>query len=318
MKNIFICCPLLHYKKSIGIKALVDIGRELSNLGHSVEFVCIVSEYPQEEILLVEEAKGMMGERKFLQFETLAGQACLDLGIRLSTCPDSGDHSLVVYPERIIENPLGFTNVIRYFGNRDGALNGGKKVNVGPRDIIVSHSRIVHPNADLYLFYPSFPVGFECDAATVIPHQDRTTSITYTGKGHLYADIGIVSDTTLVTRDSPSRRVDLERLLANAKFIFTWDSWSNIIIESIFLGCVPVLLADKPFSIEEIQTSELAPLPVHRARDISYRNGNFYLRDPTFEESFAERRIELIERAHQLKRDFPSGVRLLSLKTSLL
>jgi hypothetical protein len=317
MKSVFICCPLLHYKKSIGIMALVDIGRELSRLGHGVEFVCILSEYPQEEILLVEDARRVLGERKFLKIQALADRVCIDLGIRLSTSPDSNDHSLVIYPERIIENPLRFKNVVRYFGNRDGALNGGRTVNIGPNDLIVSHSRIIRPNADVYLFYPSFPVGFEGGNTSVMPHEHRTESITYTGKGHLYGEVSIVEGTVLVTRESPPSRVELEHLLAKSKFIFTWDTWSNIIVESIFFGCVPVLLVTKPFSIEEIQTSELAPLPIYQASDIFYKNENFYLKEAIEEAAFDSRRSDLIERAYLLKRNFFASVSVLSSKLSL-
>ena len=58
---------------------------------------------------------------------------------------------IVIYPEIISNNPANAKNVIRYFLNKPGNVIGNK-IDIQPRDFLLSYQKIFFPNANFSLY----------------------------------------------------------------------------------------------------------------------------------------------------------------------
>ena len=99
------------------------------------------------------------------------------------------DECYVVYPEVMVNNALNARNVIRYFLNKD---NPGRRVNVGERDFILAHSRVMHPDPHHVCYFADVNPLFHNNGT--YPAELRQMDIAYIGKGALYGAVDGVPD----------------------------------------------------------------------------------------------------------------------------
>ncbi|HKB91066.1 MAG TPA: hypothetical protein VKC60_11165 [Opitutaceae bacterium] len=166
--------------------------------------------------------------------------------------------SYVIYPEVIVDNPIKAKNVIRYFGNREAYCNG-RKINISPRDFLVAHSSRVRDNANYILFNSEINPAF--NSVGSLPMRERPFDLTYIGKGYLYGHTATIKNSILIARDWPADQSQLAKLLKSTRFLYTWDSWTSTNVEAILCGAMPVFLRYDPWTKEDIDGSELGPLP---------------------------------------------------------
>lgn len=310
INTIIFCLPFQHVGSSNGLQSVLRFAKTLSAQGIQIIFMCVLSEHPQEELIFNEYLRLRIGDEEFANLYTVIENKAKELGINFTT-----DHELmiskgaaVLYSERIIQNPLNAKKVIRYFGNKDGFLNGGKLVQLNDNDFILAHSKILHPNANHYLYFADINHEFKCSEPKEFNH--RETSVTYVGKGFLYGEVGIFNDTINVTREFPDNKKELANILRNSRFLFTWDCWTNLIAEAIFCGVVPVILRNEPFTLDEINHSENAPIPCVDISKIEYdeKTKSYNFKNPIDYQNFCIERTLFMNKQMDLDRYYPFSV----------
>jgi hypothetical protein len=310
INTIIICLPFQNVASSNGLLSILRFSQTISVLGIKVVFMCVLSEYPKEELIFTKYLQPRMGGEKFAHLLSIIESNAKRLDINLITDhePLIDKGAVVLYTERIIQNPLNAKKVIRYFGNKDGFLNKGKLVELGNNDFILSHSKILHPNANHYLFFSE--INHEFKKTELKEFKQREISITYVGKGYLYGEVKLVNDTILVTREYPDNKKELANILRNSRFLFTWDNWTNLIGEAIFCGAVPVMLRNEPFTLDELNNSEIAPIPYIDISKIEFdeKTNNFDFKTPIYYDEFCEERIIFMNKQMNLDRYYPLSV----------
>jgi hypothetical protein len=203
---------------------------------------------------------------------------------------------IVIYPETIHGNPLQATRVVRWMGNKDGALREKRGMGAAPTDFIVAHSKVIRPDADFVLYYSYVnPCFNDIDASP----EKRVMNATYIGKGYLYKNpIGIIKNTLWIERKWTSTQEQLAFLLKHIACVYTWDCWSQTNVDAILCGAVPFFLQYDPFTSDEIDSAELGRIPRldgdHRSFDL---------------EQFKRERFALMARIGTLQATWPVRVR---------
>lgn len=259
--DFIICAPLFAVAHSNGVLALVELGRAIEKLGRSV-YYCVNSQRGDQEIVID------------LDFDTFVAMNDADRSVieavkqtrdrfGLKLLKDFSqkriDECYVVYPEVMCANVLNAKQVVRYFLNKDGALRSGKRVNVSPRDFILAHSKTMHPNPHQVAFFSRQNPLFH-DRNTH-PAKERKLDITYLGKGENYGLTGSMPNTLTITRTWPRTKEELAMLLRNCRLFFSGDACSNINVEALSCGAVPVFLHNGPWTDAEIDGTEFGTLP---------------------------------------------------------
>lgn len=300
--NIIICAPFQNYDHSNGILALIHLGLNLIKCGNVVKF-CITGVDDQSQYVI-----DLLNLREYeynvhsFEYELLKKIDSVKEKFGIDYLYDYSlnnvNKNIVIYPETIIGNPLKADKVARYFGNKDGVLIDSK-VDIGENDFIVAHSRSLFTDAHHYLFFSYVHPAFVVDQ--IIPFNDRKFSSFYVGKGYLYTSPCAFSDMIEITRHWPAHKSQLSIILQNSQFFFTYDAWSNINVEAVLCGAVPVFLDNGPFSDDEIDGAELGALPRIKCGE----NIDF---SPEKLSQFYEKRAALISRMNQAIQKWESGV----------
>lgn len=314
-KSVFVfCIPFLFLSSSNGILSVIRLAEKLKRIGNVVYFACVLSEYPDAELVFTSEHIAQMDQAIYEEILNAVKNSAHVFNIEF--IPNPQDYvragAIVLYTERIIDNPLGASKVIRYFGNRDGFLNGGKLVNAGKSDFILAHSRILHPSPDFTLFFAEINPLFHDSSAPA--YEERRKSLTYVGKGSLYGDVGVIAGTQMLLRHAPETKEELADWLRHSRFLFLWDSWTNLMVEALFCGAIPVVLRYAPFTAEEIDASELGPIPRMEFDDLRWdeSTGLYDLKDGRVLDEFERERDAFIQRVAQYDADYEASVGELS------
>lgn len=309
-KTFIFCSQFKEASASNGILSVISLARSLEKLGCDVYFFYTVTELPEPETLLTLDLENLVHKEYWQNYRGAISAIAAQLGIKLLV--DRNDpriaDAFVVYNERIISNPLNAPNVIRYFGNKDGALNGGRRVNANQRDFILAHSRIIHPAPHFVLFFSHVnPLFNDIDAAS---YEGRKKSLTYIGKGDLFHEANVIKGTELLTRTEPSTKEGLAELLKKTRFLFTWDTMTNLVSEAIHCGAIPVLLTQTPVPEEEIDAIELGPIPRVALDKIHFSDspGQIELSDMEELNRFETSRNHFVNRVAQYNSDYPKQV----------
>lgn len=167
---------------------------------------------------------------------------------------------IVIYPEAFLGNPLGATRIVRYYGNKPGFVTPGHRFTPQSNEFSLCHSKIFLDNPNAILFNAHIDECFYTSDADE-PIRQRTLDLVYQGKGALYGKTAEIKNALLIHRHWPAGREQLSMLLKKCRFFYTYDSWSNIVIEAIAAGAIPIFLNHYPFTQEEIDSSELGPIP---------------------------------------------------------
>ena len=292
--KIIICAPIHDADHSNGILGLIHLARSLKKQGHHVK-MCPMASYPQEEypinvkVLIAESSK--VDTHEYLVWQKIKYFIELyEIELLADFNKDYIEDNIVIYPEVIISNPLKATKIVRYFGNKQGVLTG-EITPISPNDFILAHSKTLIENPNHILFFAYINPVFN-DTGTNIA-ENRCVDLYYYGKGSIYTKPEPVEGAIEITRQWPSKKKDLALLLRNTRFFYTYDVWSNINLEAVLCGAVPIFLCDKPFTDNEIDSSELGKLPRIKFTDTDISNSFFS--DFEFERSELKNRLKTIQ-----------------------
>jgi hypothetical protein len=305
MIKVIVCAPFQDSDHSNGILGMLYLASTLQKYGCTVE-IGILASHPQENSLIninvlntYNDKKGT-NEYNLLQRIKMAN-APFNLKILANYEPEYIDQFLVVYPEVISSNPLNSKKIVRYFGNKNGILTG-VDAPLKSNEFKLAHSRSIDPTADHILFFPYInPIFNDIDTA---PLEVRSMNCYYIGKGYLYGSTPAVPDAFEITRHFPHRKSDLAYLLKRTKFLFTYDVWTNLNVEAVMCGAIPVFLANQPFSDDEIDSCEVGELPRVKFGQTDFSSGLF--------DEFRSKRLQLINTYIELNNAWdPSVIELI-------
>lgn len=297
--DFIICAPIFSVARSNGVLALVEMGRAIQKLGRSVYF-CVNSQRGDQEVIIDYDFDNVTtNDERGREFVESIRQARDRFGIQLLTdfSQKRIDESYVIYPEVMLYNVLNAKRTVRYFLNKDGNLRNGRKVNAGPNDFILAHSKTMHPNPHHVCFFSQQNPVFHDE--NTHPAKDRKLDITYLGKGENYGLTGTMPNTITITRTWPQTKEELALLLRNCRMFITGDACSNLNVEALSCGAVPVFLHNGPWTDAEIDGTELGTLP--RVHTGTTMGENFF-------DTFEVERKAFLARVRRLEEGWEQGV----------
>lgn len=166
---------------------------------------------------------------------------------------------IVIYPDGITGNPLKALNVVRYILAPE-FLNTSTHINYGENDYIVSYSKQVDS-----LFPQMYILNNENDELFSMEHvKKRNMACIYHGKhidkykSLMNEKIDTISndfdEVITITRDHPKSKVELLKLLKEAKLLISLDPLSSLNYEATLCNTPVYILDDITFGkIEELE-----------------------------------------------------------------
>lgn len=297
-KGFILCAPWQAMGHSNGILSLTHLAQALRARGRKVYF-CATDAWPREDNVI-------RADLRIAKYEDPTLQTYCNLMRKIQTLYSIDfvsdfseewiNRNYVIYPETMLGNTLNAKYVIRYFGNKDGTLKG-EKIKMHATDFVLSHSKVIYSGAHHVLFFAKVNPLFHCRDAQ--PASVRTLDLTYVGKGNLYGEVVNLDNTVGLGRTWPETKDQLATLLRSCRFFYTWDSWTQMNVEALYCGAIPVFLRKMPWTDAEIDGTELGVLP-RLASDATL--------GPGFFEEFEFARKGFVERVERVMRNWEPGV----------
>jgi len=143
--------------------------------------------------------------------------------------------AIVIYPEGCRDNPLNAKKIVRYLLAPENFFNG-PEIKWQPTDFKLAFSKVYAENCDT-LFYPI------CDLDKFKPIEaPKKFNSFYVGKGHLRQQCQPLMNCVEITRQWPSEKSELARLLQATNIFFTYDEMSAINVDAALCGAMPYFL----------------------------------------------------------------------------
>jgi hypothetical protein len=228
---MFYCYAPQLVSSSNGIKVLYLLAKHLNKTGIDTRVLCFQKE------LIREMSKAVKNGTIFLD------------GRR----PKIRKNDIVLYSETESGNPMGATQIVRFFGNRPYHLTG-KGIEYTKSDYLTAHSRAIDPHLPQLLIMDD-----ETDLIHRLRRIKKGNEVSiYYGKVDMRTIIQKTKTISrllpkfervnVLTRNSPERRTDLLAVIARSKLLISFDPLSNTYYEATLLN-TPVLLMDNSFEI---------------------------------------------------------------------
>ncbi len=159
-------------------------------------------------------------------------------------------HDIVIYPEVVKGNPLGFNNVVRYVLFFPGKLGGNASYN--KQELVVSWSREYYARAPLLSFDLTNTQLFH-DAG--LPKTQDCVFIHKRGK---WKEVKELDGLVEITMEYPSTQEELAQLLKTTGTLYSYDHNSALLDEALLCGAKVKLVCEDGFSnyISKITTHE--------------------------------------------------------------
>lgn len=138
------------------------------------------------------------------------------------------ENDIVVYPEIVFGNPLGFRNVVRWVLNVPGKLGGEKKYHEG-ESIFSFDSKVLKGYP--YLNFDTVDHSLFYDAKF-----RKTQNCVFIYKGGKCREIPELNGCKLITINSPADRKKLALLLQTTNILYSYDDDSSLLKEAIYCG----------------------------------------------------------------------------------
>jgi hypothetical protein len=301
--RIIVCNPIQDAGHSNGIAALGQLTRSFCDVGIDA-FILPLDGLNQNialpiDYLLYQRSKNPAYQDILARLTKQVNR--FDLKIIASIPNPLPEDVVVLYPETTTKNFLNASKVIRYLGARDGIFKEGACYQKADEKIFtISHSQVITSDADFMLFYPH--IANEYLNIQNNSFDMRTLSTSYVGKGNIFKkDINQIQNTVEITRSWPRSKNEVAILLASSKFFYTYDHWSNITLEAVLCGAIPVFVGNDPwpdFNISRLEIGTIPHLNGYPQTDI----------DPEFLIKFSQRRLEIIKTLKEYERAWPTRV----------
>ncbi len=239
----FIVLAPQYNHKSAGICVLHKLCDSLNRLGH---FATMVLSLPENYQYSSNQRFYKSNDEIYFLKDIYEYQTFLNEGV-------------VIYPEIVTGNPLNAPRVVRYMLNKEGNVAGNKTL-ASDKDFILAFSKEFHSNPHAVLTcINNNPIFSDENTA---PVEKRTLNLTYVGKGSTHQVCSIIPNSVEINRQYPVNKAELAILLKNTRYFFSWDTVSQINIDALFSGAIPVFMSPKPFkNFEELHKSELGKFP---------------------------------------------------------
>lgn len=143
--------------------------------------------------------------------------------------PEMREHDLVVYPEIVRGNPLGFRNVVRWVLNTPGVMGGRAAFGAGER--LFAWNRTYHATAPLLRFDTVDHSLFYFD-----PSVAKDLVCTFVYKGGRKRKTPELARTTEISMAWPKTREELAALLRRTKVLYSHDDNSSLLDEAKACG----------------------------------------------------------------------------------
>jgi hypothetical protein len=243
MQIIIVAPP--YDEKSEGIKVLHFLSHSLNNFGYVSKVLLMDTSDPTfQKFIAGNEKLGLNPEHLT---ESIKSSNEIDL-----------QKDIVIYPEIISTNPANAKNVVRYFLNKPGNIFGNK-INIQPRDFLLSYQNIFLPNANFSLYYPLVDLT-KIPPRYYLQELQKNLQLTYVGKGKKYGVCKRFPNS--IGLDWNKSYEEYEILLKNSKYLFTWDGMSGVNFDAVVHGCIPVVMSMHPWTEDEIMKLQEIQLPM--------------------------------------------------------
>lgn len=284
MKKIFIVAPP-YSEKSAGIVALHELCDSLNGKGYDAYIILLIIDGSNSKLILEDNPKFFNHSLQRKSIRKLDIKNIIEL-----------NNEIVIYPEIISGNPLGFKYVARYFLNSEGTISGNR-TNQKNSDYIISWDERFHPKANFILNkYPHSNLIKNGN----LKNEKRTLDLTFIGKGSKFQNCFKIKDTLLLTTNYPETKEDYAYLLQNTRYIYMWDNVTSVQQDAILSGATIVLLCDLPISRYELKKMNV--LPFLRGEIINGNEANIVF-DPDHE----TKREEYISNIAEVNKSWPKN-----------
>lgn len=159
-------------------------------------------------------------------------------------------NSIVIYPEVVVDNPLGSSRVVRFFMHMDGYI-AGQTVQLSSNDFILAWTRLYYSNAHSLL--NKYFINPEFNDHNTRHALDRNLDCTWFHKARYHQEASCVPNTINIGANGALTKPALADLLRQTRILYTYDILTNLVYEAIFCGAMVVPLSWQPFSQQQIQ-----------------------------------------------------------------
>jgi hypothetical protein len=166
-------------------------------------------------------------------------------------------NDIVLYSETESGNPMGATQIVRFFGNRPYYLSG-KGIEYTRSDFLTAHSRAIDPDLP-QLFIMEDETELMRKLRNVIKSNELSIYYGKVSKHTIIRKIDTLQQLLprfdkvhLLTRYYPERRIDLLEVIARSRLLVSFDPLSNTFYEATLLN-TPVILMDNAFAISPLE-----------------------------------------------------------------
>lgn len=140
------------------------------------------------------------------------------------------NNGIIIYPEIVWGNPLGFQNVVRYVLNYPGVLGGAKQYHHS--EIIFTHSQEFFPQAFKFRIpWIDETIFYEDDSPKI---QDCY----FVYKGGKFREAEEVKGLLEINMKYPQSQKELAELLRKTKILYSYDNCSSVLDEALLCGAV--------------------------------------------------------------------------------
>jgi len=239
LKQRFVFCGKLPKSSSNGLQTFFDLCASVGRIGYESIFIPFQPDGAGGYIpILRSQVKDGVIVRPYELFEDYKKL----------------ESDIVIYSETFPGNFLGLSRVVRYFGNRVGYCSA-RDPQIGEDEYKLAHSKIILESPDHILFNANtINLNFiSKHYSAVIP---RRLDITYTGKGELYGETPTIPGTIEVNRSWPTSQEQTLNMLCSTRNLFSYDSFTQILVEGVLCGALPIILRLHPWSEADLRSGE--------------------------------------------------------------
>lgn len=177
-------------------------------------------------------------------------------------------NDIVVYPEIVVGNPLGFQNVVRWILYYPGKLGGEAQYDA--YELPFTFNRIYSAQGDVFYLQTLDHKLFYRDATI----KDEECYFVY--KKGRWKDVPEFEGMTEINMRYPSTRKELAALLRRTKTLYSYDDCSQLLDEALLCGCDVKLVRENGFesyqpAIPLISENEALENFIQKTQQMHYR-----------------------------------------------
>ena len=148
-------------------------------------------------------------------------------------------NAIVVYPEIVYGNPLGFQNVVRYILYYPGRLGGQKEY--FKNELLISYTAEFYKDVDI--------MCFPCLDRNLFYKDDTVKDVDcyFVYKKGKWKEIKEFENMIEINPSYPKTREDLSKLLRRTKTLYSYDDCSLLLDEAYACGCSVKIVTEDGF-----------------------------------------------------------------------